>query len=94
MDSSLPTPSQADIDSLNDKDKNELRQFVTNEGQRTRIQAQTHNMTDLCWKKCVTGGIKGGALDKNEQGCLANCVDRFLDVNLLVAKHLQSMRQG
>ncbi|RKU45145.1 Mitochondrial import inner membrane translocase subunit tim8 [Coniochaeta pulveracea] len=85
---------QTDLDKLNDKDKAELRQFITNEQQRTRIQSQTHALTDTCWKKCVPGAVKGGALDKNEQGCLANCVDRFLDVNILTMKHLSSMRQG
>jgi len=90
MDSSL---QQADLDKLNDKDKSELRQFLTNNEQRARIQQQSHVLTDVCWKKCVTGGIKGSALDKNEQGCLANCVDRFFDVNLLTMKHLANMRQ-
>ena len=57
------------------------------------LRAESHVLTDVCWKKCVTGGIKGSALDKNEQGCLANCVDRFFDVNLLTMKHLSNMRQ-
>ncbi|EOO02839.1 putative mitochondrial import inner membrane translocase subunit tim8 protein [Phaeoacremonium minimum UCRPA7] len=85
---------QADLDKLNDKDKSELRQFISNEQQRTRIQSQTHALTDVCWKKCVSGTIRNGKLDKSEEGCLASCVDRFLDVNLLTMKHLQSMRQG
>ncbi|KAK3944692.1 hypothetical protein QBC46DRAFT_404253 [Diplogelasinospora grovesii] len=85
---------QSDLDRLNDKDKGELRQFITNEQQRTRIQAQTHGLTDICWKKCVTGStVKSGTLDKSESGCLENCVQRFLDVNLTTMKHLASMRQ-
>ncbi|KAK1769312.1 mitochondrial import inner membrane translocase subunit tim8 [Phialemonium atrogriseum] len=94
MESNVPSLEQADLDRLNDKDKAELRQFITNEQQRTRIQGQTHALTDICWKKCVTGSVKNGQLDKGEQGCLANCVDRFLDVNLLTMRHLGSMRQG
>ena len=35
MDTSL---QQADLDKLNDKDKSELRQFLTNNEQRARIQ--------------------------------------------------------
>lgn len=31
---------QADLEKLNDKDKAELRQFFTNEEQRTRIQSR------------------------------------------------------
>ncbi|KAK3379596.1 mitochondrial import inner membrane translocase subunit TIM8 [Lasiosphaeria ovina] len=78
----------ADLDKLNDKDKAELRQFITNEQQRTRLQAQTHTLTDTCWKKCVTGPIKSGSLDKTEQVCMASCVERFMDLNLLTTQLL------
>lgn len=33
-------------------------------------------------------------LEGAEQTCLANCVDRFLDMNLITMKHLNSMRQA
>ncbi|KAH8757734.1 mitochondrial import inner membrane translocase subunit tim8 [Diaporthe sp. PMI_573] len=92
MDSS--TIDQADLDRLTDKDKQDLRQFIQNEQQRTRIQAQSHDLTETCFKKCVTGSFKNGQLDKGEQACLTNCVDRFMDVSMLAVKHLQSMRQG
>ncbi|KAB5570312.1 Tim10/DDP family zinc finger protein [Coniochaeta sp. 2T2.1] len=89
-----PSVSNLDLEQLNEKDKAELRQFVGNENQRTRVREQTHVLTDICWKKCVTGTVKNAALDKGEQSCLANCVDRFLDVNFMTLKHLGSMRQG
>jgi mitochondrial import inner membrane translocase subunit TIM8 len=53
-----------------------------------------HSLTDVCWKKCVTTPIKQGALDKNEQACMANCADRFLDVSNLTMQHLAKLRQG
>ncbi|KAK4123715.1 hypothetical protein N657DRAFT_532940, partial [Parathielavia appendiculata] len=85
---------QSDIEKLNDKDKAELRRFLANEGQRAHIQSQTHELTSMCWKKCVTSStIRSGALDKSEQTCLANCVDRFMDANHVTLKHLESMRQ-
>jgi import inner membrane translocase subunit TIM8 len=56
------------------------------------FNAETHNLTQICWKKCVTGNIKGSKLEKGEEGCLANCVDRFLDINFLTMKHLNNMR--
>ncbi|KAK3902043.1 hypothetical protein C8A05DRAFT_34269 [Staphylotrichum tortipilum] len=112
MSSSDFTIDQADLEKLNDKDKAELRQFFSNEEQRARIQAQTHELTAICWKKCISststsasGGGSGGffrssssaagnnALDKNEQTCLAQCVDRFMDANLATMKHLASLRQ-
>ncbi|KAK4106611.1 hypothetical protein N658DRAFT_414665 [Parathielavia hyrcaniae] len=85
---------QSDIEKLNDKDKTELRQFFANEEQRARIQSQTHELTSICWKKCVASGgtLRSGALDKSEQTCLANCVDRFMDANLATLKRLATMR--
>jgi import inner membrane translocase subunit TIM8 len=55
--------------------------------------AETHELTSICWKKCIAPRSSGGALDKTEQSCLANCVDRFMDANLATMKHLASMRQ-
>ncbi|KAL2260879.1 hypothetical protein VTK26DRAFT_5008 [Humicola hyalothermophila] len=83
---------QSDIEKLNDKDKAELRQFFTSEEQRSRIRSQTHVLTDMCFKKCVGSSVRSGSLDKSEQTCLANCVDRFMDANLATVKHLASMR--
>ncbi|KAI1144156.1 Tim10/DDP family zinc finger-domain-containing protein [Hypoxylon sp. FL0543] len=83
-----------DLAKLNDKDKGELRQFLANENQKARVQATVHSLTDMCFKKCVTGTIRGGKLDRSEEGCMANCADRFVDVSQLTMKHLQSMRQS
>lgn len=81
-----------DLSKLSDKDKAELQQFIVNESQKARIQQSVHNLTDICWNKCVTGAIKSSQLDKNEESCTKNCVDRFLDGNLTVIKHLERMR--
>ncbi|KAK2024381.1 Tim10/DDP family zinc finger protein [Colletotrichum caudatum] len=91
---SRPAFENSDLEKLNDKDKLELRQFLANEQQRSQIQSQTHALTEICWKKCVTGSIRNSKLDKGEEGCLANCVERFLDVNFLTMKHLNNMRSG
>jgi import inner membrane translocase subunit TIM8 len=53
---------------------------------------ETHSLTQMCWNKCVQGSIKNNKLDKGEETCLANCVERFLDVNYLTMKHLNGMR--
>ncbi|KAI1464793.1 Tim10/DDP family zinc finger-domain-containing protein [Daldinia caldariorum] len=83
-----------DLAKLNESDKAELRQFFANEGQKARIQTTVHNLTDMCFRKCVTGAIRSGKLDRAEEGCMANCADRFIDVSQLTVKHLQNMRQG
>lgn len=51
-----------------------------------------HALTDVCWKKCITGPIRSGKLDKGEETCAQNCVGRFLDANFTVIKHLEKMR--
>lgn len=51
-----------------------------------------HELTDICWKKCVTGSISSSGLDRKEEPCIQNCVDRFLDANEAVLKHLSVMR--
>ncbi|CAK7272078.1 Mitochondrial import inner membrane translocase subunit tim8 [Sporothrix epigloea] len=81
------------INSLSDKEKEELRQFVNTQSQRTRVQAQTHNLTDICWKKCITSPVKSNALEKTEEACMNNCVERFLDLNILTAKLLSNMQR-
>ncbi|TAQ85640.1 hypothetical protein B7494_g6035 [Chlorociboria aeruginascens] len=81
-----------DLSKLTDKDKQELQQFIINENQKARIQQSVHNLTDVCWKKCVTGSIRSGKLEKGEDICAQNCVDRFLDANSAVIKHLNAMR--
>jgi import inner membrane translocase subunit TIM8 len=55
---------------------------------------ETHQLTQVCWTKCVPGAVKSGKLDKTEETCLANCVNRFMDLNLLTVKHLQNMRSN
>ncbi|KAF3769906.1 hypothetical protein M406DRAFT_35012 [Cryphonectria parasitica EP155] len=85
---------QADLDRLSAKDKQELRQFINNEQQKAQIQQRSHDLTEMCFKKCVTGSIRSNALEGGEQACLANCVDRFMDASVLAVKHLQGMRQG
>ena len=42
----------------------------------------------------MTKGISSGKLDRGEEGCARNCVDRFLDANEAVLKHLTAMRGG
>jgi import inner membrane translocase subunit TIM8 len=87
------TVEDADLSRLNDKDKAELRQFLALESKRSEIQANTHALTEVCWKKCISASIRGPKLDKAEETCLTNCVERILDINFLTVKHLEKLRQ-
>ncbi|PVI02774.1 hypothetical protein DM02DRAFT_522274 [Periconia macrospinosa] len=83
-----------DLTKLSDRDKQELQQFVVNESQKARIQSSIHSLTDTCFRKCIpVGTVKKGALDKYEEPCMRQCVDRFLDANLVVLKELERLRQ-
>lgn len=58
------------------------------------VDAAIHSLTDVCFRKCIpAGGVKKGALDKYEEPCMRQCVDRFLDANLVVLRELERLRQ-
>jgi import inner membrane translocase subunit TIM8 len=53
-----------------------------------------HSLTDTCFRKCIpAGNVKNGKLDKYEEPCMRQCVDRFLDANLVVLRELERLRQ-
>ncbi|KAF2253646.1 hypothetical protein BU26DRAFT_601724 [Trematosphaeria pertusa] len=86
--------SGLDLSKLSDRDKQELQQFVVNESQKARIQASIHSLTDTCFRKCIPSGtVKNGKLDKYEEPCMRQCVDRFLDANMVVLRELERLRQ-
>jgi len=80
------------IQKLPDKDKMELQQFIKNESQKSNIQQAIHSLTDMCFRKCITSRVSSGALDRYEDPCLQNCVERFMDANNLILKQLESMQ--
>ncbi|MCJ1351162.1 MAG: Mitochondrial import inner membrane translocase subunit tim8 [Icmadophila ericetorum] len=53
-----------------------------------------HSLTDTCWKKCITSRISSAKLERAEDSCVQNCVDRFMDGTNLVLKQLEEMRQA
>ncbi|CAI2175128.1 502_t:CDS:1, partial [Funneliformis geosporum] len=55
----------------------ELGKFLENENARMRIQSSIHTFTDLCWDKCISK--VSNKIDRSEETCLTNCVERFLD---------------
>jgi mitochondrial import inner membrane translocase subunit TIM8 len=58
------------------------------------IDVAIHSLTDTCFRKCIPAGtVKNGKLDKYEEPCMRQCVDRFLDANLVVLRELERLRQ-
>ncbi|EFR01123.1 hypothetical protein MGYG_04127 [Nannizzia gypsea CBS 118893] len=85
---------QLDPSKLSPADKKDLQQILHNESQKSTIQQTVHHLTDICWTKCITGKVSGSTLDKNESSCARNCVNRWMDANLAVIQHLESLRGG
>ncbi|CAK1365870.1 Mitochondrial import inner membrane translocase subunit TIM8 [Cercospora beticola] len=78
---------------LSDKDKKDLHQFIQGESQKANIQNMVHDLTDRCFKKCITSKISQGGLDRYEEPCMRNCVDRFMDASQAVVEHIQKMQR-
>lgn len=70
----------------------ELQQFLQIENQKARFQAQVHQFTDMCWDKCLAGSRLGNKLDRSDENCLGNCVERFLDTGIFLVKRLESQQ--
>jgi len=84
--------SQIDVSQLSISDRKELNQFLNNEVQKSKINETVHHLSDICWKKCVAGKISSGRLDATEEQCAQNCVERWMDTNLSILKHLETLR--
>ena len=107
---SIGPDTQQALQSLSDRDKQELNQFIVGESQKAQIQSSIatkttrgggcsthvfpaiHELNSMCFKKCITGKITSGSLDRNEEPCMKNCVDRYMDANMTVIRHLEKMR--
>jgi hypothetical protein len=51
-----------------------------------------HHLNEVCWQKCITSKITSGTLDKSEEACAQNCVDRWMDTSLSILQKLENMR--
>nr|XP_033330961.1 mitochondrial import inner membrane translocase subunit Tim8-like [Megalopta genalis] len=69
----------------------ELQEFLLAEKERAQFQAQIHEFNDFCWEKCVEK--PGTKLDSRTETCLHNCVDRFIDVSLLITNRFAQILQ-
>ncbi|XP_066245841.1 mitochondrial import inner membrane translocase subunit Tim8 [Euwallacea similis] len=83
-DSSFPSLS----DKVGDKD---LQEFLMVEKQKAQFNAQIHEFNDFCWEKCVDK--PSNKLDSRTEICLTNCVDRFIDVSLLITNRFAQLLQ-
>ncbi|CAI1524794.1 hypothetical protein SEUBUCD646_0J03260 [Saccharomyces eubayanus] len=83
--------STSDLASLDDTSKKEIATFLEGENSKQKVQMSIHQFTNTCFKKCV-GSVNNPDLSSQEEQCLANCVNRFLDTNIRIVNGLQNTR--
>ncbi|SCU78851.1 LADA_0A08086g1_1 [Lachancea dasiensis] len=83
--------TQNDLASLDDGSKKEIMNFLESENSKQKVQMSIHQFTNVCFKQCATN-VNNGNLSSQEEGCLKNCVNRFLDTNIRIVKGLQSIQ--
>ncbi|KAF8338005.1 Tim10/DDP family zinc finger-domain-containing protein [Cantharellus anzutake] len=64
--------------------KQQLMDQVRREMQTQHAQALMEKINDKCFQKCITK--PGDSLSTWEQGCLGNCMDRYMDAFNIVSR--------
>jgi len=78
----------ADFPALSPADKAELNRFIKAQNQQMELNKVIGELTDTCWKKCVTGKVSSPTLDSREESCTKNCVSRWMELQGSVTKGL------
>jgi import inner membrane translocase subunit TIM8 len=65
-----------------------LQQFIQAETERQRFQNVIHEINERCWDVCMDGK-PSSRLDGRTESCLKNCVERFIDTNVIVTQRLE-----
>lgn len=70
----------------------QLRHFIEVETQKQRFQQLVHQMTELCWEKCMDK--PGPKLDSRAEACFVNCVERFIDTSQFILNRLEQTQKS
>ncbi|XP_053329675.1 mitochondrial import inner membrane translocase subunit Tim8 A [Spea bombifrons] len=70
----------------------ELQRFIEAETQKQRFQGLVHQLTELCWEKCMEK--PGPKLDTRSESCFVNCVERFIDANQFILNRLEQTQKS
>ncbi|CEP60979.1 protein transporter TIM8 LALA0_S02e04038g [Lachancea lanzarotensis] len=83
--------SPNDLSNLDDNSKKEIMTFLESENSKQKVQMSIHQFTNICFKQCASN-VSNGNLSSQEETCLRNCVNRFLDTNIRIVKGLQGLQ--
>ncbi|XP_048718856.2 LOW QUALITY PROTEIN: mitochondrial import inner membrane translocase subunit Tim8 A [Caretta caretta] len=70
----------------------QLQHFIEVETQKQRFQQLVHQMTELCWEKCMDK--PGPKLDSRAETCFVNCVERFIDTSQFILNRLEQTQKS
>uniref|UniRef100_A0A6I8R8M1 Mitochondrial import inner membrane translocase subunit n=1 Tax=Xenopus tropicalis TaxID=8364 RepID=A0A6I8R8M1_XENTR len=70
----------------------ELQRFIEAETQKQRFQTLVHQLTELCWEKCMEK--PGPKMDARSEGCFVNCVERFIDTSQFILNRLEQTQKS
>uniref|UniRef100_A0A2I2YTP5 Mitochondrial import inner membrane translocase subunit n=1 Tax=Gorilla gorilla gorilla TaxID=9595 RepID=A0A2I2YTP5_GORGO len=66
--------------------------FIEVETQKQRFRQLVHQMTELCWEKCMDK--PGPKLDSRAEACFVNCIERFIDTSQFILNRLQQTQKS
>ncbi|CAH8491430.1 unnamed protein product [Schistosoma turkestanicum] len=71
----------------------ELQRQLLQELQKQRFHQLGHQLTSICWDKCVTSKLNN-SLDSRTENCIIHCVQRYIDVSGLLTRRQNEARLG
>lgn len=80
------------LSSLDEATKKDLSGFIEAENSKQKMQMSIHQFTDTCFKNCITS-INSPNISGQEENCLRNCLNRFLDTNIQIVEGLQKVQK-
>ena len=65
-----------------------LQRFMQIETEKQKVQGVIHELNEKCWDQCMDGVKPSSRLDGRSQDCIKNCVERFLDANIMITRRI------
>jgi import inner membrane translocase subunit TIM8 len=65
-----------------------LQRFIQIETEKQKLQGVIHQLNEKCWDQCMDGVKPSTKLEGRSQDCIRNCVERFLDSNIMITRRM------
>ena len=66
----------------------QLQRFIQMETEKQKVQGVIHQLNEKCWDQCMDGVKPSSRLDGKSVDCIKNCVERFLDANIMITRRM------